>query len=135
VTGRRGVAILILFLVAAAGVVVGTSAHRQSKPSDAALIETLGYEYDNGGLFQFFWNTRGADNDDTLAALERGGDKPHAEVFRRAVAAFEAERPSLESAWQSFDDGNDLELYASAAAQSAISALDDEWGTLPSLTS
>ena len=123
-------------LVAIAAATVGTVAAmsaRDRKPSDAALLRTLAVEYDNGGLFQFFWNTRGESNEATLAALKRRGDGPHAEVFRKAVAAFDAELQAFQSSWQSSDNLLDGAVYSAAVERSSIPSLDRDWAALPPL--
>ena len=116
----------------AAAVAIGLAIHHPSN-RDGARLETLQYEYYDGGLFQFFWNTRGKDNAATLAALQRTGHDRHAELFERAILAYEAEKSVLQGAWTTFDDTRDVSVYSVAVERSTIPALDEEWATLPSL--
>ena len=134
--GRRKAMLFVVFLVAIVAATVATVAtrsNRDPKPDDAALLRNLAVEYDDGGLFQFFWNTRGKDNEATLAALKRRGDSRHAELFRTAVAAFDAELPTFQSSWQSFDSKHDVAVYSATVAHSSIPSLDREWAALPPL--
>ena len=121
---------LVAFLATLTALTAIRTAFHRSTNSDAALIETLQYEYDNGGLFQFFWNTRGEENENTLAALQRAGFGRHADLFGRVVAEFDAERETLAAAWK---NPFDMDAYSSAAQRSAITACDIEWGKLPRL--
>lgn len=131
---RRSINSLLASVVAfTAAAAIGLAIHNPSN-RDGGRLETFQYEYDNGGLFQFFWNTRGNDNAATLAALQRTGHDRHAELFERAILAYEAEKSILQGAWTTFDDTRDVSVYSLAVERSAIPALDAEWATLPSLT-
>ena len=130
---RRSINTLLASVAAFAAVAGIGLAISQPSNRDVSRLETLQYEYDNGGLFQFFWNSRGEHNAATLAALKRSGHDRHAELFKRAILAFEAEKSMLQVEWKTFDDTHDVSVYSVAVARSAIAALDAEWATLPLL--
>ena len=127
---RRGIVLVVFIATFTAITAIGLTIHRSNK-SDGVLIGTLEYEYDNGGLFQFFWNSRGKDNEATLTALQHAGFGRHADLFRRVVAVFESERATLEAAWNNRADI--INAYTSAEQRSAIPGFDIEWGKLPRL--
>ena len=133
---RRTIVVMSVVILAtiAGAIALARRSASESRPTDASLLRNLGDEYDNGGLFQFFWNTRGKNNDLTLMALERLNDRRYADVFRKAVAEFNAEWSQMAAAWGSFDKTMDVATYSAAVAQSAIPALDREWAALPPIS-
>jgi hypothetical protein len=82
--------------------------------------EHVNMEAQNGGLVQYFMNTRGEEIADARAALAAIGARYHAEIFERAVAIWEQERALPDSWWTE-------ELDDRAFSESRIAALDDEW--------
>jgi hypothetical protein len=103
-------------------------------PSDDELLDKLDSQWQNGGMLQYFWNTRGEHASETLAALQLRGCTDHARVFAEAIARFEKERPGLEAEWRLFDRPPwDANRYGVVEQRSAISALDDGWAALPPL--
>lgn len=125
---RRSILLLASIGAVAAVLTAGLALHRSTN-RDRELLARLQLEYDNGGLFQYFWNTRGEDNAATLAALQRTGHDRHAAVFAEAIQVFEAERSMLESVWSELD----VSAYSEAVERSAIPTLDAQWGALPPL--
>ena len=53
-------------------------------------------EVDNGGIWQFFYNTSGDWSSDTVVALETIGAPELAEIIRSAMAAFPDQKPHIE---------------------------------------
>ena len=105
-----------------------------AQPGEDELLDNLDYQYSNGGLFQYFWNTRGEHASETLGALQARGLTDHARVFAEAIALFEKERSDFEAEWRLFDRHRwDSTRYGAASDKSAIPALDDAWAALPSL--
>jgi hypothetical protein len=82
--------------------------------------EHVNMEAQNGGLVQYFMNTRGEEIADARAALRAIGADHHAAVFDRAVAIWEEERARPDSCWA--DDLDDR-----AFSESRIADLDGEW--------
>jgi len=82
--------------------------------------EHVNMEAQNGGLVQYFMNTRGEEIADGRAGLEAIGASYHAAIFERAVAIWEQERTLPDSWWTE-------ELDDRAFSESRITALDDEW--------
>ena len=82
--------------------------------------EHVNMEAQNGGLVQYFMNTRGEEIADGRAGLRAIGATYHAEIFERAVAIWEQERALPDSWWTE-------ELDDRAFSESRIAALDDEW--------
>jgi hypothetical protein len=74
----------------------------------------------NGGLTQYFLNTRGDEIDEARAALETIGAPHHAKVFDRAVEIWRAERAVSGSCWEE-------DLDHRAYTESRIGRLDDDW--------
>ena len=120
--------------VAAALAVLAVGSLVLRRPArDSDLLGKLDLEYQNGGLFQFFWNTRGRQNAVTLEALTRAGLPEHARLFEQAVQIFEAEKRRLEDDWKAFDASRDPGIYAAAKARSRIASLDAARQALPQL--
>ena len=82
--------------------------------------ELLNMEVENGGLVQYFLNTRGEGIDESRAALATIGAHYHAALFDRAVTIWNEERLIPGSCWE-------LELDDRAFSESRISELDDNW--------
>ena len=82
--------------------------------------EHVNMEAQNGGLVQYFMNTRGDEIDDARAGLRAIGAEHHAAVFDRAVAIWEEERAMPDSCWANELDGR-------AFGESRIAGLDDAW--------
>ncbi len=74
----------------------------------------------NGGLVQYFLNTRGEEIDEARAALRTLGAPHHAAVFDQAVARWNEERAVPGSCWEK-------ELDDRAFTESRIGELDQAW--------
>jgi len=118
---------------ALAALTVGSLVLVRRPASVSDVLRKLDFEYQNGGLFQFFWNTRGRQNAVTLEALRRAGLPDHARLFAQAVQIFEGEKPWLEHDWRAFDASPDVRIYAAARARSGFASLDAAWQALPQL--
>ena len=125
-------AVVAALATAAALVAWGLTSHRSS---DDDLIANLDLEVPNGGLYQYFWNTRGKDRVDTLEALRAKGRSHHAAILAEAIARFETELPQFEAEWKLWDRGPDVNRYAVAAGKSTIPELDAAWVALTPLGS
>lgn len=72
--------------------------------SDASSIvwevELINMEVCNGGLVQYFQNTRGDGLDEAVAALRAIGAPEHLAVFERAVAIYRDERAEPGGCWE-----------------------------------
>jgi hypothetical protein len=84
------------------------------------FAEHVNMEVENGGLVQYFMNTRGDEIADARAALRAIAADHHAAIFDRAVAIWEHERAAPNSCWAN-------ELDSRAFSESRIANLDDEW--------
>jgi hypothetical protein len=95
---------------------------REMTPEQRAFYhsELLNMEVDNGGLVQYFLNTRGEEIDETRAALATIGAHYHAALFEQAVTIWNEERLKPGSCWQ-------RDLDDRAFSESRISELDDDW--------
>lgn len=63
-------------------------------------VELINMEVCNGGLVQYFQNTRGEDLDEATAALRAIGAPKHLSVFERAVAIYREERAQPGGCWE-----------------------------------
>ena len=84
--------------------------------------EHVNMEALNGGLVQYFMNTRGEEIAEARASLRAIGADHHVAVFDRAVAIWEQERAVPGSCWEK-------DLDDRAFSESRIADLDDEWDT------
>lgn len=89
------------------------------------FVELVNYEIGNGGLVQYFHNTRGAFVDQTVAALQRIGAPHHHAVFLEATRIWRAERAMLEAMWGT------VEGFSRSYDLSSLSGLDDRWYDVP----
>ncbi len=83
-------------------------------------VEHVNMEVMNGGLVQYFMNTRGDEIDEARASLHTIGAPSHLEVFDRAAAIWREERAIPGSCWET-------ELDLRAFHESGILALEDDW--------
>ena len=120
-----GAAVGVLLVVALSVPVLKAA---RDRPSNEDLVRLLDDEFQNGGLYQYFWNTRGKYNKATLTALKGEGLTEHAQVFSEAVARFDEELPAFEAQWRSRGSQDQLaQAYSQAVNASAIPALDQPW--------
>ncbi len=90
------------------------------------FAEHVNMEVLNGGLVQYFMNTRGDEIEDAQDALKTIGAAAHRAIFDRAVDIWNAERAIPGSCW-------DEELDHRAFSESRIAEPDDEWEALEDL--
>ena len=63
-------------------------------------VELINMEVGNGGLVQYFQNTRGESLEEAMAALRAIGAPKHLSVFERAVAIYREERAQPGGCWE-----------------------------------
>jgi Domain of unknown function (DUF4375) len=87
----------------------------------------LDFEVRNGGHHQFFWNSEGRLNDETLADLELIGAEAAAAIFRGALSVFAGHDYAGKKA-RAVDF---LAAFSAANPENAMSPLDHAFYTLP----